>query len=474
MSVENYKNVIIGSGEGGKFLAWHLAPSGEQTVVVERRWVGGSCPNVNCLPSKNEIWSAKVADLVHHATRFGVTPGAASSDMAAVRKRKREMVEGLVAMHLNRYKASGAELVMGEAKFTGSRKLDVRLNDGGARTLIGERIFLNLGTRASIPAVPGLKESEPLTNIEILELDRLPEHLIVLGGGYVGLEFAQAYRRFGSQVTILNRGPEVLANEDPDVRAELLKIFADDGIEVIAPAEIISVRGRSGTSVNLTVRTTFGEKTLPGSDILVATGRLPNTAGIGLELAGVELDQNGYVKVNDRLQTTAPNVWAIGECAGSPQFTHVSLDDFRVIRDNLAGLYRTTRGRLIPSCLFTDPQVAHIGLRETEANRQGIAVRVLKLPMPAVLRTRTIDESRGFMKALLETGSDRILGFTMIGPEAGEVMAVVEIAMLAGLPSTALRDAILTHPTMAEGLNALFSSVQHINAGTISRKTAAS
>lgn len=474
MSVENYKNVIIGSGEGGKFLAWHLAPSGEQTVVVERRWVGGSCPNVNCLPSKNEIWSAKVADLVHHATRFGVTPGAASSDMAAVRKRKREMVEGLVAMHLNRYKASGAELVMGEAKFTGSRKLDVRLNDGGARTLTGERIFLNLGTRASIPAVPGLKESEPLTNIEILELDRLPEHLIVLGGGYVGLEFAQAYRRFGSQVTILNRGPEVLANEDPDVRAELLKIFADDGIEVIASAEIISVRGRSGTSVNLTVRTTFGEKTLPGSDILVATGRLPNTAGIGLELAGVELDQNGYVKVNDRLQTTAPNVWAIGECAGSPQFTHVSLDDFRVIRDNLAGLHRTTRGRLIPSCLFTDPQVAHIGLRETEAKRQGISVRVLKLPMPAVLRTRTIDESRGFMKALLETGGDRILGFTMIGPEAGEVMAVVEIAMLAGLPSTALRDAILTHPTMAEGLNALFSSVQHINAGTISRKTAAS
>ncbi len=474
MSVENYKNVIIGSGEGGKFLAWHLAPSGEQTVVVERRWVGGSCPNVNCLPSKNEIWSAKVADLVHHATRFGVTPGAASSDMAAVRKRKREMVEGLVAMHLNRYKASGAELVMGEAKFTGSRKLDVRLNDGGARTLTGERIFLNLGTRASIPAVPGLKESEPLTNIEILELDRLPEHLIVLGGGYVGLEFAQAYRRFGSQVTILNRGPEVLANEDPDVRAELLKIFADDGIEVIASAEIISVRGRSGTSVNLTVRTTFGEKTLPGSDILVATGRLPNTAGIGLELAGVDLDQNGYVKVNDRLQTTAPNVWAIGECAGSPQFTHVSLDDFRVIRDNLAGLHRTTRGRLIPSCLFTDPQVAHIGLRETEAKRQGISVRVLKLPMPAVLRTRTIDESRGFMKALLETGGDRILGFTMIGPEAGEVMAVVEIAMLAGLPSTALRDAILTHPTMAEGLNALFSSVQHINAGTISRKTAAS
>src|SRR5260370_19485774 len=236
MSVENYKNVIIGSGEGGKFLAWHLAQSGQQTVVVERRWVGGSCPNVNCLPSKNEIWSAKVADLVHHAIRFGIALGSASSDMAAVRKRKREMVEGLITMHLERYKATGAELVMGEAKFMDSKMLDVRLNDAGTRTLRGERIFLNLGPHASIPSVPGLAEPEPLTNIEVLELDRLPEHLIVLGGGYVGLEFAQAYRRFGSRVTILEQGPQLLANQDPDVAAELLQIFARDVIDVIAHA----------------------------------------------------------------------------------------------------------------------------------------------------------------------------------------------------------------------------------------------
>ena len=459
MSVENYKNVIIGSGEGGKYLAWHLAQSGEHTVVVERQWVGGSCPNVNCLPSKNEIWSAKVADLVHHATRFGITLGSASSDMAAVRKRKREMVEGLIAMHLDRYKASGAELVMGEAKFGSFKTLDVRLMGGGIRTLTGERIFLNLGTHATIPAVPGLAESEPLTNIEILELDRLPEHLIVLGGGYVGLEFAQAYRRFGSRVTILELGPQLLANQDADVVAALLQIFANDGIDIIAPAEIVSVEGRSGTGVSLSVQTSSGEKNITGSDILVATGRTPNTTGIGLEVAGIELDRRGYVRVNERLQTTAPNVWAIGECAGNPQFTHISLDDFRVIRDNLAGIDRTTRDRMVPSCLFTDPQVAHVGLTETEAARQGIAVRVAKLPMAAVLRTRTIDESRGFMKALIEQDGDRILGFTMIGPEAGEVMAVVEVAMLAGLPYTALRDAILTHPTMAEGLNALFSSV---------------
>src|ERR1700682_4342605 len=250
---------------------WHLAQSGEQTVVVERRWVGGSCPNVNCLPSKNEIWSAKVADLLHHASRFGVTPCSASSDMAAVRKRKREMVEGLIAVHLDRYKASGAELVLGEAKFIGPKTLDVRLNHGGARTLTGERIFLNLGTHASIPSVPGLAESGPLTNIELLELDRLPEHLIVLGGGYVGLEFAQAYHRFGSRVTILERDPQLLPNQDRDVVAALLQIFARDGIDVIAGAKIVSVQGRSGTDVSLIVRTSSGEKTITGSDILVAT-----------------------------------------------------------------------------------------------------------------------------------------------------------------------------------------------------------
>lgn len=460
MAEQVYKNIIIGSGDGGKYLAWHLAHSGQPTVVIERRWVGGSCPNVNCLPSKNEIWSAKVADLVHHADRFGSRATDASPDMVAVRKRKREMVQRLIAMHLERYKASGAELVMGEARLAGSDRIHARLNDGGSRTLTGERIFLNLGTHASIPPVPGLAESRPLTNIEALELDRLPEHLLVIGGGYVGLEFAQAYRRFGSRVTILQLTPRILVNQDPDVADALAQILEGDGIEIIAPAGILSVEGRSGSGVTLFVRTLSGERTIAGSDILVATGRIPNTAGIGLETAGVEVDQLGYVKVNDRLETTARNIWAIGECAGSPHFTHVSLDDFRVIRDNLAGGNRSTRDRMIPYCLFTDPQLAHVGLTENEAKRRGITVRLAKLPMQAVLRTRTMDETQGFMKAVIEADGDRILGFTMIGPEAGEVMAVVQMAMLAGLPYTALRDAILTHPTMAEGLNALFSKVE--------------
>jgi pyruvate/2-oxoglutarate dehydrogenase complex dihydrolipoamide dehydrogenase (E3) component len=460
-----YEDLVLGSGAGGKLLAWHLARSGRRVAVVERRYIGGSCPNINCLPSKNEIWSAKVADLLHHAAQFGIVTGSVAVDMARVRQRKREMVEGLIALHLELYRKSGTELIMGSGRFTAPKTLEVRSNDGGTRVLTGERVFLNLGTHATIPPIAGLADASPLTNIEALELDRLPEHLIVLGGGYVGLEFAQAYRRFGSRVTVVQHGPQLASGEDPDVAEALLQLFGDEGIEVLLSVETLRVEGRSGESVRLRVRTTRGERLLEGSDILVATGRTPNTAEIGLDTAGVRLDGRGYVQVNDRLETSAPGVWAIGECAGSPQFTHVSEDDFRVIRDNLAGGKRTTRDRLIPFCLFTDPALARVGLNETEARRRGVAVRVVKLPMGAVLRTRTTGEMRGFMKALVDARTDRILGFTMFGPEAGEVMAVVQAAMLAGMPYTGLRDAILAHPTMAEGLSALFSEVQTSPAG---------
>src|SRR5215472_12893588 len=367
MATETYQNIIIGSGEGGKFLAWHLASSGEKTIVVERRWIGGSCPNINCLPSKNEIWSAKVAHLAHHADRFGSTPSPAPVDMAAVRSRKRAMVSGLVAMHLEKYKASGAELLMGEARFTGRSTVEVQTKDGGIRTLQGERTFLNLGTRAAIPPVPGLAECNPHTHIEVLELDHLPEHLIVVGGGYVGLEFAQAYRRFGSRVTILQNAPQLLAGQDADIVSELEEILADEEIEIFTSVEILRVQGRSGDSVTMQIRNPNGERSITGSDVLVAAGRIPNTSGMGLELAGVQLDARGFIKVNDHLRTSAPNVWAIGECAGSPQFTHASFDDFRVIRDNLAGGNRTTRGRLVPYCMFTDPQLARVGLNEDDA-----------------------------------------------------------------------------------------------------------
>jgi pyruvate/2-oxoglutarate dehydrogenase complex dihydrolipoamide dehydrogenase (E3) component len=309
-----------------------------------------------------------------------------------------------------------------------------------------------------VPPIPGLAETA-LTNIELLELDRLPEHLIVLGGGYVGLEFAQSYRRFGSRVTVVERGPQILAREDPDVADALQKLLADEGVDVLVSASTSRVDGRRG-ELGVVVQTSSGERTLEATDILAATGRTPNTAGIGLDVAGVELDDRGYVAVNERLETTAPDVWAIGECAGSPQFTHVSVDDFQIVRDNLEGGHRTTRGRLVPFCIFTDPPLARVGMNEVEARRRGVKARVATVAARDILRTWTTGESRGFMKALVGERRDDILGFTMFGAEAGEVMAVVQMAMLAGVPFTTVREAILTHPTMAEGLGTLFSNVR--------------
>jgi pyruvate/2-oxoglutarate dehydrogenase complex dihydrolipoamide dehydrogenase (E3) component len=325
----------------------------------------------------------------------------------------------------------------------------------------GDRVFLNLGTKATIPHIPGLEAARPLTHIEALDLDHLPEHLLVLGGGYVGLEMAQAYRRFGSRVTIIQRGGLLSGRVDPDVASEIHRNLADEGIDILTEAEIQGVRGSSGREVSAVVRTSAGERTIAGTDLLVAVGRTANTSGAGLEAAGVELEANGYIRVNDRLETSARDVWAIGECcAGNPQFTHVSFDDFRIIRDNLAGGNRTRRDRQVPYCMFTDPPLAHVGLNEREAQERGIPVRVARLPMSAVLRAHTTGETRGFMKALIATGDDRILGFTMIGAEAGEVMPAVQMAMLAGLPFSALRDAVIAHPTMAEGLGPLLSSVR--------------
>jgi pyruvate/2-oxoglutarate dehydrogenase complex dihydrolipoamide dehydrogenase (E3) component len=454
--------LVLGSGEGGKYLAWYMAGSGHRTAVVERKLIGGSCPNTNCLPSKNEIWSAKVANLVHHADRFGMATGSIATDMKKVLARKRDMVDGLIAMHLEKYEASGAELIMGTGRFIAPKTVEVSLNAGGTRVLTGDRVVLDLGTNATIPDIPGLAAAKPLTNVEALELDRLPDHLIVIGGGYVGLELAQAYRRFGSHVTIVEAGPQLAGREDPDIAAALLEMLHDEGIVVHLGAEVVGVRGRSGENVSLQVRTPSGNQTIDGRDILVAAGRTPNTDGIGLDLAGVALDARGCIAVNHRLETSAPDVWAVGECAGSPQFTHVSFDDFRVIRDNLAGRDRTTHGRLIPYCMFTDPPLARVGLSESEARHRSIAVRVAKLPIVAVLRSRTTSETRGFMKALVEADGDRILGFAMLGADAGEVTAVVQTAMLAGMPYMGLREAIIAHPTMAEGLGALFANLSSL------------
>jgi pyruvate/2-oxoglutarate dehydrogenase complex dihydrolipoamide dehydrogenase (E3) component len=376
-----------------------------------------------------------------------------------VRERKRKMVTGLVQTHLDLYKKSGAELVLGSGRFVSPKTIEVTSADGLIRLFHGRRIIINTGTRATIAPIPGLAEANPLTHIEALDLDRIPEHLLVLGGGYVGLELSQAMRRFGSRVTIIERNSRLVHREDQDISAALDELFKDEGIEVVASAHITRVEGKSGESVKLYANRNGSDTVLEGTHLLATTGRTPNTDRIVLEQAGVETTDRGYVKVNERLETTAPDVWAVGDCAGSPHFTHISFDDFRIVRDNILGGHRVTTGRQVPFCIFTDPEFARIGLNEREANERGIDYRLAKIPLAAVLRTRTLSETRGFMKVLIEATRDNILGFSVFGVAAGEIMASVQVAMIAGLPYTALRDAIFTHPTMLEGLVPLFTNV---------------
>jgi pyruvate/2-oxoglutarate dehydrogenase complex dihydrolipoamide dehydrogenase (E3) component len=428
---------------------------GNRTAVVERRYVGGSCPNIACLPSKTVIHGAKVADYVRRGAEFGIASGDWKVDMAAVRDRKRKMVDGLVALHQEKYRQSGAELVMGQGRFVAPKTIEVALNAGGTRTLRGRTVIIDTGSRARMDDTAGLAEARPLTHVEALDLGELPGHLIVLGDGYVGLELAQAFRRFGSRVTVVERNGALIHREDPDVTEAIERLFRDEEIEVLTRTAVDRVEGRSGESV----RVHTGRGAVEGTHLLVAEGRTPNTDGIGLEKAGVETDEKGHVKVDERLRTTAEGVWAVGDCAGSPYFTHIGEDDFRVVLANLSGGDRVTTGRQVPYCLFTDPELARVGLSEREARERGVGYHLARIPMEAVFRARTLSETRGFLKALIEEGGDHILGFTAFGAEVGEVMAVVQVAMLAGLSYTALRDAVLTHPTMAEGLAALFSSV---------------
>ena len=462
--------LVLGSGTGGKILAGTFAQKGQRVIAIERKYVTGSCPNIACLPSKNIIHSAKVASFFYRSNEFGISKENVRINMGAVRERKRKMVVSVVDSFRDHYfTKSGAELVMGTGCFVGPKTIEVALNEGGTRTLRGKIVAINTGSRATLEPIPGLAEAKPLTHIEAFELDQIPKHLLVLGAGYVGLELAQAFRRFGAEVTLIDRNGRLAHHEDEDASRALEELCRDEGITVVTNAKITRVEGNSGDWIRLLGSRNGADLSLKGTHLLVAAGRTPNTSGIGLEKAGVETTDRGYVKVNERLQTTAEDVWAIGDCAGSPQFTHISTDDFRVVSANIAGGNRVTTGRQVPFCMFTDPELARIGLNETEAKRRGIPYRVAKLPMASVLRAMTISETRGFMKVLIEAESDRILGFTMFGTGAGDVMAVVQMAILGGLPYTAIRDAVIAHPTMPEGLILLFGNVPPISAAKRAR-----
>jgi pyruvate/2-oxoglutarate dehydrogenase complex dihydrolipoamide dehydrogenase (E3) component len=456
---EQYDLLILGSGAAGKLLSWTFASKGMKVAVVERKYIGGSCPNIACLPSKNVIHTAKVASYFRQSDDFGITKEGWKIRMSGVRERKRKMVNGLVAAHLNNYEKSGAELIMGSGRFTGPRTIEVITADGTVRALQGKQVVINTGSRATVEPIPGLREAGPLTHIEALELDQIPEHLVVIGGGFVGVEFAQAMRRFGSKVTVIDRNPRLLNREDNDISEGLHDLFREEEIEVFTNTRIIRVEGMSGLSVKLVLERDGSERILEASHILAAGGRTPNTEAIGLDLAGVELTRAGHVKVNEMLETTAPGVWAAGDCAGSPYFTHIAENDFKIIAENIQGGNRVTTGRQVPFCLYTDPEFARIGLSEREAKEGSISYRLAKIPVAPVLRAQTLFETRGFMKALIDTASDRILGFSAFSVEAGEIMPAVQVVMAAKLPFTVLREAIFPHPTMSEALITLFSSV---------------
>lgn len=454
MNVETYDIIVFGGGKAGKTLAMDQAKAGKKVAMIERGLIGGSCINIACIPSKTLIRSAEVAHTAARTDPFG-THGSFTTSMHEVRNRTAQVVSQMVEMNFKSFEASGMELVLGWGRFVYPRIIEVA-SKKEKRYLTAERIYINLGTTASIPDLPGLLDVKPMTHVEALALGELPSHLLVLGGGYIGLELGQAFRRLGSRVTILEHGPQIASREDEDVAKSVQSALAESMIDVVLNAGDMTFEGRSGK--NVTVKLADG-RSFCGSHLLVATGRKPMTSGIGLDIAGVALDEHGFINVDDHLKTSAAGIWALGEVAGTPMFTHASLDDYRVAKSGIEGGSYASTGRIIPYCVFINPELARIGLNEREAKAKGIPYRLARLPMFAVPRARTLSQQAGFMKALVGD-DDRLLGFTMLGAQAGEVMTSVQMAMLGGLPYTAIRDAIIAHPTLAEGLGLLFSKLE--------------
>ena len=458
---QHYDAVVIGSGQGGNPLASALAGAGHKTALVEREQVGGTCINEGCTPTKTMIASAKVAYLDRRSAEYGVENGPVTVDMTRVRKRKREIVESFRGGGERRLKSAGVDLILGEASFAAPRELEVRLGEGGTLRLTADNVFINVGARPVNPPVDGLDGVPILNTTTVMELDEVPDHLLVLGGGYVGLEFAQMFRRFGSEVTIMQRGPQLLAREDADVAEAVAEVLRGDGVEVLLRTQAQRAAQTEGGRIRFAVHTPEEERELEGSHLLAASGRRPNTDALNLEAAGVEADERGFIRVNGRLETNVDGIWALGDATGMPAFTHVSYDDYRVIKANLIdGGEATTAGRLIPYTVFTDPQLGRMGSSEAEAREQGRDVLVAKMPMSRVARALEVDEPRGMMKAVVDAETDRILGAAVLGIEGGEIAAMLQIAMMGGLPYTAFRNGIFAHPTLAESLNNLFATVE--------------
>lgn len=457
----HYDAIVIGAGQAGGPLSTALANAGWKTAIIERIHVGGTCINEGCTPTKTMVASARVAYLARRGADYGVHTGPVTIDMVKVRQRKRDIVDSFRSgSERSIERAAGLDLLMGEASFTDPKTLEVLLNTGEIRQLTASTIFINAGERPAKLALAGIENVPTLDSTSIMELDTVPEHLLIIGGGYVGLEFGQMFRRFGSQVTVIQRGAFLLSREDPDVAEEVANILREDGIEVLLETKPVRVEQTAQGTIHLTVHTPAGERTLSGSHLLAAAGRVPNSDWLNLDAAGIQTDKRGSIQVNERLETNVPGIYALGDVKGGPAFTHISYDDFRIIRTNLLENGKaSTRERLVPYTVFIDPQLGRVGMSETEARAHGHNIKVAKMPMNYVARALEVDESRGFMKAVVDAGTGQILGCAVLGIEGGEIMAVLQMAMMGKVPYTVLRDAVFAHPTLAESLNNLFSTL---------------
>ncbi|HYA98729.1 MAG TPA: mercuric reductase [Ktedonobacteraceae bacterium] len=457
--MDQYDAIIIGAGQAGGPLSTALAQAGWKTAIIERIHVGGTCINEGCTPTKTMVASARVAYLTRRAADYGVETGPILVDMKVVRERKRDIVESFRSGSERRIEsAQGVDLLMGEARFVEQKVVEVQLNTGETRLLTASTIFINAGARPSIPPIDGIHNVPTLDSTSIMELDRVPEHLLIFGGSYIALEFGQMFRRFGSKVTIIQRSAHLLSREDTDIADAVAGILREDGIEILVETHVSHVGQNLNGNIEMAVQTAEGERILTGSHLLVAAGREPNTDWLNAEAARIEIDKRGYIRVNDRLETNVAGIYALGDIKGGPAFTHISYDDFRIIRTNLLEHGNASiRDRLVPYTVFIDPQLGRVGMSETEARASGQAIRVAKMPMNYVARALEVDESRGFMKAIVDADSGQILGCAILGIEGGEIMAMVQMAMMGKLPYTVLRDAVFAHPTLAESLNNLFT-----------------
>ncbi|WP_234545058.1 dihydrolipoyl dehydrogenase family protein [Streptomyces shenzhenensis] len=452
--VEDVDLLVVGGGKAGKTLAMDLARAGRRVVMVERGMIGGTCINVACIPTKSLVTSARLARRAAAANSLGLSVGKPEVDLDLLRSHKEGVVADMVDLNLRQFLDSGMDLVLGTARFVAERTVEIDLNDGGRRVVRGAEVVINTGTVPHLPSVPGLADMNPLNSETIMRLERVPERLVVIGGGYVGLEFAQMFAAFGSRVTVLDRNARLLPREDADIVEVLTECLRADGVEVLTGVTVKEV-ARDEDALRVLLE---DGRVLVTDDVLAATGRDPVTRELGLDAAGVRTDERGFVRVDDTLATDAPHTWAVGDVAGSPQFTHVSLDDYRIVKANIAGGTRSTVGRLVPWNLFTDPELARVGLTEEQARATGRHIRVARLPVKAIPRARTLRETRGLWKAVVDRDTEEILGVALLGPDSSEVLTVVQTAMWAGMPFTRLRDGMIAHPTMAEGLNALFTS----------------